>query len=55
VWITLLPTLIVINKRESHQFNYRDYVGWSLWVIGMAIEVIADFQKYNFRYNPINK
>ncbi len=53
--MTLLPTLILNSKEEDHPLSTRDYVGWGVWLAGMLIECIADFQKYTFRSNPANK
>jgi len=55
VFVTLLPTLILNAKQEDKPIGYRDYVGWGLWLAGILIESIADFQKYNFRQDPSNK
>ena len=55
VFITLLPTLILNSKQKDKQLGYRDYAGWGLWLAGMLIESIADFQKYTFRQNPANQ
>ena len=54
VFITLLPTLILNSKQKDKPLGYRDYAGWGLWLAGMLIESIADFQKYTFRQNPSN-
>lgn len=35
--------------------GYRDYAGWGLWLTGVLIESVADFQKYTFRWNPANR
>ena len=53
--MTLLPTLILNSKDEDRQLTTRDYCGWSVWLIGMLLESVADFQKYTFRSNPANK
>ena len=55
MWLTLLPTLIVNSKREDKELCARDYVGWGVWLAGMLVESIADYQKYSFRSNPANK
>ena len=55
VWFTLLPTLIVNLKQKDTELCTRDYIGWGVWLAGMMVECIADFQKYNFRSNPANK
>jgi steroid 5-alpha reductase family enzyme len=53
--MSLLPTLIVNSKREDTELCTRDYIGWGVWLAGMLMEVIADYQKYAFRSNPANK
>ena len=55
VWLTLLPTLIVNSKQTDRELCTRDYIGWGVWLAGMLIECIADYQKYNFRSNDANK
>ena len=55
MFVTLLPTLILNSKQKDKQLGYRDYAGWGLWLAGMLIESIADFQKYTFRQNPANQ
>lgn len=56
VWVllTLLPVLIVNNKKEDKPLTTRDYAGWGLWVAGFLLESIADYQKSTFRNNPDN-
>ena len=55
VWLTLLPTLIVNSKREEPKIGYRDFIGWGVWLLGMLIEIVADYQKYTFRSDLGNK
>ena len=55
MWLTALPTLILNSKKEDTEISLRDYVGWSMWLVGMLIEAIADYQKYIFRSNPANR
>ncbi|XP_033762483.1 uncharacterized protein LOC117344000 isoform X1 [Pecten maximus] len=56
VWVlaTLLPTLILNNKKEDKPLTRRDYVGYGLWATGFLLETIADYQKSRFRSNPDN-
>ncbi|CAG5136123.1 unnamed protein product [Candidula unifasciata] len=56
VWIlsTLLPTLIVNTKKDNSRLQTRDYIGWSLWGLGFLMEMVADFQKSQFRSDPQN-
>ena len=55
MWLTLLPTLIVNSKQTDTELCTRDYIGWGVWMAGMVIECIADYQKYSFRSNAANK
>ena len=55
MWLTLLPTLIVNSKREEPKIGYRDFIGWGVWLLGMLIEIVADYQKYTFRSDLGNK
>ena len=55
VFITSLPTYM-LNDTSSHQeVGSIQVVGWTLWVVGMAIELTADCQKHVFRSNKANK
>lgn len=33
----------------------RDHLGWSLWLLGFAVEFMADYQKDSFRSDPSNQ
>lgn len=54
VFITLLPTLTLNNKKQDRPVSTRDYVGWGLWALGFFFEVLADYQKSAFKSNPDN-
>ena len=54
VFITLLPTLTLNNKKEDRPICTRDYIGWVLWALGFFFEVVADHQKSVFKSNPDN-
>ena len=54
VWVTLLPIMLV-NINKSAPLMWTDYVGWPLWGLGFAVEVVADFQKLFFKKDPANK
>jgi len=55
VWLILLPTLIVNSKQYDTDWCVTDILGWSLWLLGMWLECIADYQKYKFRGVSANK
>ena len=54
VWVTLLPTLLLNTERRDPVLGNRDYIGYSLWLVGFLFEVVADMQKSIFRANPDN-
>ena len=56
VWVlsTMLPTLMLNDKKKDKPLSTRDYLGWSMWTLGFAFEVIADYQKSQFRADPQN-
>lgn len=53
--MTLLPTLIMLLEPKQPQLGPRDYVGWTVWLVGFVTEALADYQKSKFRSNPENK
>jgi len=55
VWLTLLPTLILNTSTKEEKLTWKDYLGWSLWLVGFILEVTADRQKSQFRAEPANK
>lgn len=55
-YLVLLPTLIIISKPTcAASPSILDIVGWTIWVVGMGFEVIADRQKDAWRQEPQNK
>lgn len=54
VWLILLPSLMALWYDETY-FTSLSYVGISVWIVGVVIEVLADIQKYRFNQNPNNK
>lgn len=57
VWayVTLLPFLILSQKKNDVKLGVFDYVGISLWIIGFICEALADYQKSSFRSVAENK
>ena len=49
--------VILINSQDdvTAQLSAVDYLAAVLWVVGFFVEVIADFQKFQFRGNVANK
>lgn len=56
VFLTMLPVLLVL-KHSTNNANVHvlDITGASLWVLGYVIEVLADYQKTQFREDKRNK
>lgn len=56
VWISLTAAAawITITSAVSTPMNWISWIGVAIWVIGFAIEVIADQQKSTFKANPEN-
>lgn len=52
--MTLLPTLMLNNEKQDVPLGTRDYIGWTLWGFGFAVEAIADQQKWLFKSDPNN-
>ncbi|CAL1294431.1 unnamed protein product [Larinioides sclopetarius] len=55
IYITLLPSLLLLSRPDFAPLTNRDYLGFSLWILGFTIEVVADFQKSVFTNMPENK
>ena len=55
VWMTLLPTMILNTSTKDEKITWKDYLGWSLWLVGFILESLADRQKSQFRADPANK
>jgi len=55
-YLVALPALIILSLPNcAASPSILDIVGWSIWVIGMGFEVIADRQKDAWRQLPENK
>jgi steroid 5-alpha reductase family enzyme len=55
VFLTLSAVLIVVSTPGDHPVSAFTVVGGLLWLIGFAVEVVADAQKRAFKANPANK
>jgi steroid 5-alpha reductase family enzyme len=51
VWIILIPAFFFINSNLTEVM----WIGFIIWVLGLIIESMADFQKYNFKQDKKNK
>ena len=54
VSLTLAAALVVITTTERADFGVLGVIGLVIWVVGFAIEVVADTQKSAFKADPAN-
>lgn len=52
-WILMLPVTIALYRGES--VTNIVYVGLLVWLVGLIIETLADYQKFSFKQNPRNR
>jgi len=43
-----------VPERVPRSLCWRDGVGWALWAVGFAVQVVADMQKTRFKADPAN-
>jgi len=55
VLLTAAAALAIITTTERQDLGVLGYVGIAVWVIGFAIEAIADRQKSAFKQDPANE
>jgi steroid 5-alpha reductase family enzyme len=57
LWVTftMAAALAAITSSVRKEFDLFAIIGFLLWALGFAIEVIADLQKSRFSANPKNK
>jgi steroid 5-alpha reductase family enzyme len=52
-WLLMLPVLF--ETKHSHQFDVLAFVGLGVWVMGLSIESLSDYQKGRFKADNANK
>jgi len=61
VWVfTVSLPVIFVNAPSSADSKFNDWTAWDIlggimFVLGLLVETVADFQKFNFRNNPANR
>lgn len=55
VTITAASAWVAITASNRVPFDWFGLVGFAVWTIGFAIEVVADLQKSRFNADPVNK
>lgn len=54
VWVILLPILLLAASKHT-AFSALSILGLLIWAGGLALEAVADFQKFWFSSDPQNK
>jgi steroid 5-alpha reductase family enzyme len=54
VWLTFLPSCLLFANAADFVYEWRDALGYSLFVVGWLVETVADQQKFAFRNNKAN-
>ncbi|MBM31702.1 MAG: hypothetical protein CL764_02470 [Chloroflexi bacterium] len=57
MWIlfSISPALISLLSEKKNSMDFLGYLGFSVWVLGFFLEVVADYQKMIFRSKKENK
>jgi steroid 5-alpha reductase family enzyme len=55
VWVISLPSTYLLSLTTNQNFNLPMTAGFLIWLIGLIIETIADWQKFVFKNNPKNQ
>lgn len=55
VLLTIAAALAIITSLERREIGWVAIVGIVVWVVGFAVEVVADQQKSTFRRDPANQ
>ena len=55
VWVTALPMFLVNGTSAQSPLFWGDYASLALWLVGLATEATADYQKFKFKADPANK
>lgn len=53
VWVLLIPALMAFHS--PLQLSPLGIIGCIVWAVGLAVEALADYQKYVFSRQPSNK
>ena len=55
MWVISLPLQFAQLSREPARLTWLDFLGASLWAIGLSFEAIGDWQLARFKADPANK
>lgn len=54
VWTVSLPVTLVNASSGNPRIQFRDIIGWIMWLVGFLIEAISDQQKLQFKKDSRN-
>lgn len=55
VWVISLPSIYLLSRTSNLSISKTMLIGVIVWLTGLIIETIADWQKFRFKNNPENK
>lgn len=57
LWVSLTASaaLIAITSTARKELGFFAFIGLAIWIFGFSLEVVADYQKRQFKKNPANK
>ena len=58
VFLCMMPVLYINSRGQMEDrapLTAFDYIGWSVFGLGIVIQITADYQKYFFKKNPDNR
>jgi steroid 5-alpha reductase family enzyme len=55
VWIILWPSTYLLVQKDNRPFSLIMGLGIFIWLLGLIIETIADWQKFTFKNKPQNR
>jgi steroid 5-alpha reductase family enzyme len=53
--VIILTPVTYIQANTNYDLNWRDVLGWVVWLIGFAFEYVGDLQLARFKKNPRNR
>ncbi|MDH5533596.1 MAG: DUF1295 domain-containing protein [Candidatus Pacebacteria bacterium] len=55
VWVIMLPSIFVLSTVSDKGCNIITFTGLSIFLFGLIIETVADWQKFNFKSEKKNR
>ncbi len=55
VWVIMLPSIFLLSLKVNRESYWLMYAGILIWLAGLGIETVADWQKFKFKNDPKNK